>query len=172
MRGTGSLGNQQPILPLLALPPIARPRSGPAAIPRPVPLPPLLHIAPIPRPRQLPRPRPPPSRLPPPSSPRRLSDAHRDFLRARDFPIWDKESKEVRCVRELGRQTPQTFEDDRAFVETRPPQVIANLAICLVHQANDLIDRQLLRLEKDFLAQGGLRERLTRVRLHHRNQPK
>ena len=72
MRGTGSLGNQQPILPLLALPPIPRPRSGPAAIPRPVPLPPLLHIAPIPRPRQLPRPRPPPSRLPPPPSPRRL----------------------------------------------------------------------------------------------------
>ena len=66
MRGTGSLGNQQPILPLLALPPIPRPRSGPAAIPRRVPLPPLLHIAPIPRPRQLPRPRPPP--IPPPAS--------------------------------------------------------------------------------------------------------
>jgi four helix bundle suffix protein len=38
--------------------------------------------------------------------------------------------------------------------------VIANIALCLIHQANYLIDRQLLRLEKDFLAQGGLRERM------------
>ncbi len=101
-----------------------------------------------------------------------LLDDYRDFLRARDFPIWDKESKEARYVRELGRKTPQTFEDYREFVETRPPQVIANIAICLIHQTNYLIDRQLLRLEKDFIEQGGLRERMTRVSLHHRNQPK
>jgi four helix bundle suffix protein len=101
-----------------------------------------------------------------------LLDDYRDFLRARDFPIWDKESKEARYVRELGRKTPQTFEDYREFVETRAPQVIANIAICLIHQTNYLLDRQLLRLEKDFIEQGGLRERMTRVRLHHRNQPK
>lgn len=101
-----------------------------------------------------------------------LLDDYRDFLRARDFPIWDKESKEARYVRELGRKTPQTFEDYREFVETRPPQVIANIAICLIHQTNYLIDRQLLRLEKDFIEQGGLRERMTRVRLHHRNHSK
>jgi four helix bundle suffix protein len=46
--------------------------------------------------------------------------------------------------------------------------VVANLAICLIHQANYLLDRQLRRLEADFLAQGGLRERLTRARLNHR----
>src|SRR5437879_7368951 len=46
---------------------------------------------------------------------------------------------------------------------------MANIAICLIHQANYLIDQQLLRLEKDFLEQGGLRERMTRIRLQHRN---
>jgi four helix bundle suffix protein len=33
------------------------------------------------------------------------------------------------------------------------------------------VDQQLLRLEKDFLAQGGLRERMTRLRLVNRNKP-
>jgi four helix bundle suffix protein len=54
-------------------------------------------------------------------------------------------------------------------VETRSPEVIANIALCLIHQTDYLIDRQLRRLEKDFLQQGGLRERMTRLRLEHRN---
>ena len=82
--------------------------------------------------------------------------------------IWDKDSKEARYVRRLGRKTPQTFEIYRKFVETRPPAVVANIAICLIHQTNYLMDQQLLRLEKDFLEQGGLRERMTRLRLQYR----
>jgi four helix bundle suffix protein len=53
-------------------------------------------------------------------------------------------------------------------VETRPPEVIANIAICLIHQTNYLIDQQLRRLEQDFLKEGGLRERMTRARLQSR----
>ena len=54
-------------------------------------------------------------------------------------------------------------------METRPPEVVANIAICLIHQTNYLMDRQLRRLEKDFLEQGGLRERMTRLRLQYRS---
>ena len=95
---------------------------------------------------------------------------YRDYLRVRDLPLWDKDSKQARFVRDLGRKTPQTFELYRDFVETRPPQVIANIAICLIHQANYLIDQQLKTLEKEFVEQGGLRERMTRARLNYRNQ--
>lgn len=98
-----------------------------------------------------------------------LLDDYKDYLRARDLAIWDKDSKEAQYVRKLGRKTSQTFEDYREFVETRPPEVIANIAICLVHQTNYLIDQQLRRLEQDFLKEGGLRERMTRARLQARN---
>jgi four helix bundle suffix protein len=98
-------------------------------------------------------------------------DDYKDYLRARDLKMWDKDSKEARYVRKFGRKTPQTYEDYREFVETRPPEVVANIAICLIHQTNYLIDRQLLRLEKDFVEQGGLRERMTRLRLQYRNKP-
>src|SRR3989454_9647584 len=88
-----------------------------------------------------------------------LLDDYKDYLRARDLKIWDKDSKEAQYVRQLGRKTPQTYEDYREFVETRPPEVVANIALCLIHQTNYLVDQQLRRLEKDFVEQGGLRER-------------
>ncbi|MDD5261090.1 MAG: four helix bundle suffix domain-containing protein [Methylacidiphilales bacterium] len=95
---------------------------------------------------------------------------YRDFLRVRDFGIWDKNSKEALFVRKLGCQPHQSYETYRTYVETRPPEVVANIALCLIHQTNYLLDQQLRRLEKDFLKQGGLRERMTRARLQYRNK--
>jgi four helix bundle suffix protein len=100
-----------------------------------------------------------------------LLDDYRDYLRVRDLAIWDKDSKEARYVRRMGRKTPQTYELYREFVETRPPEVVANIALCLIHQTNYLLDQQLRRLEKDFIEHGGLRERMTRARLQYRNKP-
>jgi four helix bundle suffix protein len=94
----------------------------------------------------------------------------RDYLRVREHALWDKDSKEALFVRQLGRREPQTYELYREFVETRPPEVVANIAICLIHQTNYLLDQQLRRLEKDFLEQGGLRERMFQARLQHRRQ--
>jgi four helix bundle suffix protein len=99
-----------------------------------------------------------------------LLDDYRDFLRARDLRIWDKDSKEAQYVRNLGRRPKQTFDDYREFCETRPPEVIANIALCLIHQTNYLLDQQIRRLEKDFVQEGGLRERMARVRLQYRDQ--
>jgi four helix bundle suffix protein len=95
-------------------------------------------------------------------------DDYRDYLRVREYREWAKDSREALYVRRLGRKLPQTYELYREFVETRPPAVVANIAICLIHQANYLIDQQLRRLERDFLAQGGLRERMFQARLRHR----
>ncbi|MDX9972570.1 MAG: four helix bundle protein, partial [FCB group bacterium] len=67
-----------------------------------------------------------------------LLDDYRDYLRVRDFALWDKDSKEAQYVRQLGRKDPISFEDYREFVDTRPPEVVANIAICLIHQTNYL----------------------------------
>ena len=99
-----------------------------------------------------------------------LLEDYRDFLRVRDMPIWDKECREALYVRDLSRTTPLTFDVFREFVETRPADVVANIAICLIHQTNYLLDQQMRRLEQDFLKEGGLRERMTRARLQAREQ--
>ena len=101
-----------------------------------------------------------------------LLEDYRDYLRVRDLPIWDKQSREAAYVRKLGMSTPLSFELFREFTETRPAGVVANIAICLIHQANYLLDQQLKALEKSFLKDGGLRERMTRARLQARGQQK
>jgi four helix bundle suffix protein len=99
-----------------------------------------------------------------------LLEDYRDYLKVRDLPIWDKNSKEALYVRKLGHDSHNSYETYREFMETRSAQVVANIAICLIHQANYLLDRQLKRLEKDFLEEGGLRERMTRARLEVRER--
>ncbi|MEO7414099.1 MAG: four helix bundle suffix domain-containing protein [Opitutaceae bacterium] len=93
---------------------------------------------------------------------------YEDFLRTRSGAIWDKESKEAGYVRRLGGKAGVKYEVFREFVETRPGEVVANIALCLIHQANYLLDQQIRRLEQDFLNEGGLRERMTKARLESR----
>ena len=93
---------------------------------------------------------------------------YQDFLRVRDLPKWDKNSREASYVRKLGSKPDETYETYRPFFADRPPGVLANIAICLIHQANYLLDQLVRRLEKDFVEKGGLRERMTRARLNHR----
>ncbi len=47
---------------------------------------------------------------------------------------------------------------------------MANILICVIHQTNYLLDQQLRQLEKAFVQEGGLRERMTRARLLERGQ--
>ena len=49
-----------------------------------------------------------------------------------------------------------------------PPEVVANIIICLIHQSNYLLDQQIRQLERAFVEEGGLRERMTRARLNER----
>ena len=95
---------------------------------------------------------------------------YQDFLRARDLRIWSKDSKEALYIRKLARQAPITYATYREFCETRSAEVVANIAICLIHQTNYLLDKQIRQLEQDFIKQGGIRERMTRARLQYRNK--
>lgn len=99
-----------------------------------------------------------------------LLEDYRDYLRVRDLAIWEKDSKEAQYVRKLGNKSHTTYETYREFVDTRSAEVVANIALCLIHQANYLLDQQIRRLEQDFLKEGGLRERMTKVRLQAREQ--
>ena len=73
-------------------------------------------------------------------------------------------------VRKLGAQADVSCESYRTYIETRPAEVVANIVICLIHQTNYLLDRQIRRLEQAFLAEGGMRERMTHARLRERSR--
>ena len=90
---------------------------------------------------------------------------YEDYLRVRNLRQWSKGSREAQSVRDLRGESYETY---RAFAETRPADVVANIAICLIYQATYLLDQQLRHLEQIFLEKGGIRERMTRERIRHR----
>jgi len=63
----------------------------------------------------------------------------------------------------------ESYETYRPYIETRSLETVANIVICLIHQTSFLLARQTKQLEEAFLAEGGLRERMTRARLEHRS---
>jgi four helix bundle suffix protein len=92
---------------------------------------------------------------------------YEDYLRTRNHRQWEDGSMELLKMRELGRK-----HNDSAFymelVKTRPPETIANMAICLIKQNDYMLFKQLQSLSEDFLKNGGMRERMTRMRIDRR----
>jgi four helix bundle suffix protein len=98
-----------------------------------------------------------------------LLEDYRDYLRTRGHQQWAKDSREALFVRQIGSMKHTTYESYKTYIETRSAEVVANIMICLIHQTNYLLDQQLRALEKAFVNEGGLRERMTRARLDSRN---
>ncbi|RIK73446.1 four helix bundle protein [candidate division KSB1 bacterium] len=101
-----------------------------------------------------------------------LLEDYRDFLRTRGFTLWDKNSRQALFVRKMGADKNASYATYRTYIETRPPEVVANIIICLIHQTNYLLDKLIRQLEQAFLKEGGLRERMTRARLEERRKGK
>ena len=107
-----------------------------------------------------------------------------DYLRQHGLPLWGKDSTEADEVRELGQRcrdagtlsSPEDAGDRARYTLYRPwlehadAAVVANTLICLIHQANYLMDRQLIAMEQAFVAEGGYREQLAAARIAERNR--
>jgi four helix bundle suffix protein len=75
-----------------------------------------------------------------------------------------KNSEQALFVRKLGRTADESYTTYGTYLESRPGDVVANIVICLMHQANYLPDQQIRQLVQAFLKEGGLRERMSKVR--------
>ncbi len=95
---------------------------------------------------------------------------YEDFLRVRGLSLWNKDSDKAHYVRVLARNA--SYETFRTYCETRSGEVVANIAICLIHQAGYLLDQQIRRLEYDFVTRGGVKETMARVRREHKKNCK
>ena len=95
---------------------------------------------------------------------------YKDFLRQRGLPLWGKEHPKALAVRRMAYAENRSYMTYRTYIEHGPPEVAANTMICLIHQANYLLDRQLRQLEQRFLAEGGFTERLYRSRSEARER--
>jgi len=73
-------------------------------------------------------------------------------------------------LRELNKIRGATYETFRKGIENPDSEISANVIIGLIRVASYLLNRQLLQLERAFMEEGGLRERMTRARVRARRE--
>jgi len=93
-----------------------------------------------------------------------------DFLRQNQLSLWGRDHAKAKEVRALAYRSNRSYSTYKIYFEGSSPETAANAAICLIHQANYLLDQQLRALEKGFLEEGGFTERLYRVRSQAREK--
>ena len=93
---------------------------------------------------------------------------YEDFLRTRKLPIWEKEHRFVRRFRELNRTPNATYQTYINAIENESPEICANSMICLIRIVNYLLAMQMRSLEREFLREGGFRERMAKARVESR----
>jgi len=111
---------------------------------------------------------------------------YEDYLRHRRLPQWAANSPEASAVRGVAAQLRRKDRSDPAYqpdlsdaerselyarwLEAADPAVRANALICLIHQANYLLDHQIAALETAFITEGGYSELLATERLKQRRK--
>lgn len=96
---------------------------------------------------------------------------YEDYLRVRGLEQWtldDERTKKTQAFCSVHNKS----KDYLASIEQRSDATIANIAITLIHQTDVILRRLIERLEKDFVEQGGIRERMTAARLGYRQGQK
>ena len=95
---------------------------------------------------------------------------YRDFLRVRGLEEWPAEHASALRLRKLNQIPGATYETFRKGIESSDPAIAANVIIGLIRVTTYLLARQLRHLERAFVEEGGLRERMTRARLQERQK--
>ncbi|MEO9021761.1 MAG: four helix bundle suffix domain-containing protein [Ginsengibacter sp.] len=93
-----------------------------------------------------------------------------DFLRTNKLPLWDKEHKLTKRMRELNKIPNATYATFEKAIENESPEICANAMIGLILVVNYLLSRQIKVLEMAFIKEGGLRERMTKARIEERKK--
>jgi restriction system protein len=115
---------------------------------------------------------------------------YEDFLRQHKLRQWDKDDPEALAVRNRHREFPAEWFENRKVSDSSDSsdwsdkeerelldpygvagataEVAANTVLCLINQATYLLKRQIERLEKNFLEEGGFTERLYHSRKKRR----
>jgi restriction system protein len=113
---------------------------------------------------------------------------YEDYLRHRRLPQWDMESPEALAVRNVPEKFKQSqsklpnpkdltdltdaqrWELYSPWLDHKDAAIRSNALICIINQANFLLDRQIASLEAAFIDEGGYSEQLATARLQKRKQ--
>ena len=84
-----------------------------------------------------------------------LREDYRDYLQSRCLKIWDSTHTRYQTMQDYCRQH-NRVEDYQPFFGKWSDEEMANIALTLCYQTDAMMHKVLLRMEKEFVEQGGI----------------
>ena len=96
-----------------------------------------------------------------------LKEDYEDYLTARNLIIWDAWHPRFNAMLDFCRQHNEPEEYSNLFSKANDEE-LANMALTLCRQVDKMMTTYLAQLEKTFVEEGGIKERMTAARLGRR----
>ena len=105
------------------------------------------------------------------SSIKELKEDYEDYVKARQLTLWNKDHERYDGMLKFCRYHNKLTEY-QLFFEKWTDEEMANIALTLCHMVDKMMTTYEKQLEKTFIEEGGIKERMTAARLGYRNSQK
>lgn len=105
------------------------------------------------------------------SSIKELKEDYEDYLISRQLKLWQKNHPRYAQMVEFCK-THNKLEDYQPYFDKWNDEEIANIALSLCHFIDKMMTSYEAHLQKTFVEEGGIKERMTAARLGYRNNQK
>lgn len=95
---------------------------------------------------------------------------YEDYLRTHQLKKWTRNDRLSLRFDELNRTPDANYNTFKKAIEHENPEISANVLCCLINVTSYLLGKQLSALERAFINEGGIRERMTRARINNRKR--
>lgn len=96
-----------------------------------------------------------------------LREDYRDYLLSRNLTIWAKGHPRYQTMQDFCRDH-NKIEDYQPYFQKWSDEEMANVALTLCYQADTMLNKTLLHMEKEFVEEGGIKERMHAARTGYR----
>ncbi len=96
-----------------------------------------------------------------------LRQDYEDFLKSRHFPIWTVVDNRYQPMQDFTKSH-NTLDDYELYFQKWTAEEMANVALTLCYQIDAMMNSYMKRVEQTFVTQGGIKERMHKVRTSYR----
>ena len=103
------------------------------------------------------------------SSLQELREDYRDFIMSHNLTLWTSAHHRYASMQEFCKSH-NRIEDYQPFFKKWSAEEMANIALTLCYMTDAMLNHQLKALEKEFVTQGGIKERMHAARTGYRKE--
>ena len=98
-----------------------------------------------------------------------LREDYYDYIKTRSLTVWTSSNERYTSMQDFCRSHNRS-EDYKPFMEKWNDEEMANVGITLCHMTDTMLNHHIAKLEKEFVEQGGIKERMHAARTGYRQE--